>query len=147
MEKVRKALDSYSDNTLLDKIFFLELALFSFLTGNNDMHLKNFSMIESSSGWVLAPAYDLLNVAIVFPEDTEELALTLAGKKKKLNQTHFEQLGKGMGLTDKQVEGAFKRMTKNKPKALDWIDKSFLSDQMKDAYREVLKKRYAQIGC
>jgi serine/threonine-protein kinase HipA len=72
MEKIGKALNSYSENTLLDKIFYFELALFSFLTGNNDMHLKNFSMIESPSGWVLSPAYDLLNVAIVCPEDCLE---------------------------------------------------------------------------
>ena len=84
MEKVGKAIDSYSNNTLLDKIFYFELTLFSFLTGNNDMHLKNFSMMESPSGWILSPAYDLLNVTILNPEDTEELALTLAGKRKKL---------------------------------------------------------------
>ena len=67
MEKVGKAIDSYSNNTLLDKFFYFELTLFSFLTGNNDMHLKNFSMIESPSGWVLSTAYNLLNVSIVNP--------------------------------------------------------------------------------
>lgn len=82
MEKVGQALDTYSSNTLLDKTYFFDLALFSFMTGNNDMHLKNFSMVENPSGWGLAPAYDLLNVAIVFPEDKEEIALTLMGKKK-----------------------------------------------------------------
>ncbi len=146
MEKVGKALDQYSENTLLDKILYFELTLFSFLTGNNDMHLKNFSMIEGPSGWVLSRAYDLLNVAIVFPEDTEELALTLCGKKKKLKKEHFEQLGKGLNLTNKQTGGAFKRMLKNRPKALDWINRSFLSDEMKSAYKEVLEKRYQQIG-
>lgn len=142
MEKVGKALHAYSDNTLLDKIFFLELAVFSFLTGNNDMHLKNFSMIESSSGWVLAPAYDLLNVTIILPEDTEELALTLEGKKKKLNWTHFEKLGGGLGLTDKQIQGVKKRMFKNKSKALEWLDKSFLSDAVKESYKNLLESRY-----
>ena len=102
-------------------------------------------MIESPSGWVLSPAYDLLNVAIVFPEDTEELALTLSGKKNKLKQEQFEQLGKGLNLTNKQIEGAFKRMLKNLPKAMDWINRSFLSDDMKTAYKEVLEKRYKQI--
>ena len=145
MEKVGEALDKHSENTLLDKIFYFELALFSFLTGNNDMHLKNFSMIESPSGWVLSPAYDLLNVAIVFPEDTEELALTLSGKKNKLKQEQFEQLGKGLNLTNKQIEGAFKRMLKSLPKAMDWIHRSFLSDDMKTAYKEILEKRYKQI--
>jgi serine/threonine-protein kinase HipA len=145
MEKVGKALHAYSDNTLLDKIFFLELAVFSFLTGNNDMHLKNFSMIESPSGWVLAPAYDLLNVAIILPEDTEELALTLEGKKKKLNGGHFERLGLAIGLTAKQIQGVKKRMFRNKPKASGWLDKSFLSNEMKESYRELLESRYDKL--
>jgi len=145
MEKVGKALHNYSDNTMLDKVLFFELSVFSFLTGNNDMHLKNFSMIQSSSGWVLAPAYDLLNVAIVLPEDTEELALTLEGKKKKLKREHFERLGKGLELNEKQIQGVFKRMTKHKPVAIGWIDKSFLSDDMKEAYKNVLEMRYEQL--
>ncbi len=145
MEKVGKALDSYSGNTLLDKTFYFDLALFSFLTGNSDMHLKNFSMVESPSGWVLSPAYDLLNVAIVFPEDAEELALTLVGKKRKLKRAHFEQLGEELGMTSKQMQGAFNRMIKNKSSAFDWIDRSFLSKEMKTAYRDLLEKRYRQL--
>lgn len=146
MEKVGDALDSYSSNTLLDKIFFFELALFAFITGNNDMHLKNFSMIESPVGWQLAPAYDLLNVAIVFPEDQEELALTLSGKRKKLKYHHFQELGVRLGLTDKQIRGVFKRLVKNKPKAFKWIDQSFLSNNMKKAYKNVMDERYQQLG-
>ncbi|MFI0430912.1 HipA domain-containing protein [Mariniflexile sp. HMF6888] len=145
MEKVGKALDSYSNNTLLDKIFYFELAVFSFLTGNNDMHLKNFSMIESPSGWILAPAYDLLNVSIVLPEDTEELAITLEGKKRKLKKSHFEHLGQGLGLTNKQIQGVFKRMFKNKSKAIEWIDNSFLSEDMKTAYKDILEARYERL--
>ncbi len=145
MEKVGKAIDSHSDNTLLDKIFYYEIVLFSFLTGNNDMHLKNFSMIKRASEWTLSPAYDLLNVAIVLPDDTEELALTLAGKKNKLKRQHFEQLGKVLGLNIKQIDRTFKRFLLNKPKALKWIEKSFLSNDMKVAYKELIEKRYRQI--
>jgi len=146
MEKVGKALGSYSSNTLLDKTFYFDLAVFSFLTGNNDMHLKNFSMIEGPSGWVLSPAYDLLNVAIIFPEDPEELALTLVGKKKKLKREHFEQLGNRLDLTPKQIKGTFNRMMKNKSKAIDWIDRSFLSENMKIAYKDLLEEKYNQLG-
>ncbi|WP_319591942.1 HipA domain-containing protein [uncultured Draconibacterium sp.] len=145
MEKVGKALHAYSDNTMLDKIFFMELAVFSFLTGNNDMHLKNFSLIESSSGWVLAPAYDLLNVTIILPEDTEELALTLDGKKKKLNWRHFEKMGLDLGLTYKQIQGVRKRMIRNKAKAVEWLNKSFLSDEMKESYISLLECRYEKL--
>ena len=146
IEKVGKAIGDYSSNTLLDKVFFFELVLFSFLTGNNDMHLKNFSMIKNAYGWVLAPAYDLLNVAVVLPEDKEELALTLAGKRRKLKRKHFEQLGKELALTDKQVKGVFQRMEKNKQNAFDLIDRSFLSNKVKEKYKEVLDLRYEQVG-
>ena len=145
MEKIGKALHDYSGNTQLDKIFFFDLVLFSFLTGNNDMHLKNFSMIESASGWVLSPAYDLLNVSIELPEDTEELALTLDGKKKKLKREHFEKFGEGLGLTRVQIKRAFNRMVSNKPKATIWIDNSFLSNTTKAAYYKVIKQRYTQL--
>jgi serine/threonine-protein kinase HipA len=145
MEKVGKAINDYSDNTLLDKRNFLELGVFSFLTGNNDMHLKNFSMINNNNDWTLAPAYDLLNVTIINPEDTEELALTLCGKKKKLNWEHFEHLGNNLRLSEKQVAGIAKRFLKNKSKALQWIDHSFLSVSSKIKYKLLIEERYARL--
>lgn len=142
MEKIGKALNDYSDNTLLDKLYFLELTIFSFLTGNNDMHLKNFSMINIGEKWTLAPAYDLLNVAIVNPEDTEELALTLEGKKKKLKWEHFERLGLQLDLNQKQIKSIAKRFKKNKPIAAKCINNSFLSEEFKDKYKNLLEERY-----
>lgn len=146
MEKIGKALGSYSAFTLLDKIFYFELALFSFLSGNNDMHLKNFSMIESPSGWALSPAYDLLNASIVNPDDEEELALTLHGKKKKLKREDFEHFAEDLGLTEKQIQGTFKRIEKNKTKALDWISRSFLSEPVKAAYIEIFEARFKNLA-
>lgn len=142
LEKIGKALNDHSTNTLLDKLYFFELTLFCFLTGNNDMHLKNFSMINERESWSLAPAYDLLNVHIVNPQDTEELALTLEGKKKKLRKEHFKRFGKGLDLTDKQIEGVFLRLAKNKTLALEWIGNSFLSKDFQKAYRNILEERY-----
>lgn len=145
LEKISNAVHKYSDNTMLDKIFFFELVLFCFLTGNNDMHLKNFSMIKSISGWTLAPAYDLLNVNIVIPDDNEELALTLEGKKKNLKRKHFDHLAKNLGLTDRQTQGVYKRMIKNKSLATHWIYDSFLTEKMQQAYIEVMDSKYAQL--
>ena len=146
MEKVGKVIHTYSANTMLDKIIYFELSIFCFLTGNNDMHLKNFSMIKDSTGWLLAPAYDLLNVSIILPDDKEELALTLEGKKKKINIEHFLRFGKSLGLTDKQINSAFKRLVKNKPKAFNWIERSFLSYEMKEVYKNTLTIKYQQLG-
>ncbi len=145
LEKVGKAINSYSENPLLDILFFFELTLFSFLSGNNDMHLKNYSMIEAVPGWILSPAYDLLNVTIINPEDDEEFALTLQGKKKKIKREHFERLGVGLGLTPKQISGVFNRFHKNKAKAIHWINNSFLSHKMKETYSQLLEERYERI--
>ena len=145
MEKIGKALNSFSNNPLLDNIFFFEITLFSFLTGNNDMHLKNFSMIETISGWSLSPAYDLLNVVILNPKDTEELALTIQGKKRKLTKENLIHLGEELGLTSKQINSAFKRFIKNKKIAFNWIEASFLSLEMKEEYKNVLSERYSRI--
>ena len=142
MEKVGKALGSYSANPLLDKLFLFEITLFSYLTGNNDMHLKNFSMIHNKGKWTLAPSYDLLNVSIILPEDTEELALTLGGKKRKLTRKGFEMFGKDLGLNDKQIDGAFKRFFKNRPKAFQLIENSFLSEEMQNKYIALLDRRF-----
>ena len=142
MERVGKAIGQYSDYTLLDQLYFFELSVFCFLTGNNDMHLKNFSMINSGNKWVLAPAYDLLNVSIVNPGDKEELALTLEAKKKKLKRVNFEHLGKTLELNEKQIDAVFKRIIKNKIHSIDWIDKSFLSSDYKEKYKTSLKQKY-----
>lgn len=145
MEKVGKALQSYSENPILDKLFLFELTLFCYLTGNNDMHLKNFSMISKPSGWILAPAYDLLNVAIVNPDDKEELALTLESKKNKLKLEDFVKFGTRLELNEKQIKGVFKRFLKNKHQAINWIGKSFLSEKMKTNYLELLETRYSKV--
>lgn len=146
MERVGKALEQYTSNTLLDKLYLFELTVFSFITGNNDMHLKNFSMIRTEYGWALSPAYDLLNVAIVNPEDSEELALTLLGKKKKITKSNFIEFGLQLGLNDKQIQNVITRFNKNKSKALKLIEASFLSSKMKTNYINVLQERYDRLN-
>lgn len=145
MEKVGKAIGEHSVNTQLDKLYYFELALFSFISGNSDMHLKNFSMILSPYGWVLSPAYDLLNVALANPADNEELALTMVGKKRKLGRPQFDELAGRLGLTTRQRDGAYNRLQKNRHKALDWIEKSFLPNEAKEGYLSILESRYSQL--
>lgn len=145
LERIGRALGAYSANTLLDKTYFFELVIFCFLTGNNDMHLKNFSMINLNGEWKLAPAYDLLNVAIANPSDTEELALTLGGKKKNLKREHFTGLGETLGLNTRQIEGVINRFIKSRSLAFEWIDKSFLSIVLKEAYKSIMNERYKRL--
>ncbi len=142
MERIGKVIETYAENTLLDKLRLFELTIFSYLTGNNDMHLKNFSMIKTSYGWALSPAYDLLNVKIVNPEDTEELALTIAGKKKKITLKNFLDFGEGLELSKKQINSVLNRFQKLQKDALNLLEESFLSEEMQELYRDFLSAQY-----
>lgn len=145
MERVGKALAAYSDQSGIDLLFLFEIVLFSFLTGNNDMHLKNFSMIQSKVGWILAPSYDLLNVTIANPDDQEELALTMGGRKRKFTKKDFSDYGAELGLTERQLERVFARFEKQKPKALDLLKRSFLSVEMKGVFETLFEKRFERL--
>lgn len=141
MEKVGKAVAEHSSNTLLDLLRLFEVVLFSYITGNNDMHLKNFSLILTNENWTLAPAYDLLNVNLHIPEDTEEMALTIGGKKSKLTKSDFINLGLRIQLTEKQILNTFKRFVKAEKKMKNEITSSFLSSKNQMKYIELLETR------
>ena len=114
---------------------------FSWLTGNNDMHLKNFSLYQPNSDVRLTPAYDMLNAAIANPLDDEELALALNGKKKKLRDTDFEKTFETCGIQPKVFSNLKKKYIKLYPAFCDFIDSSFLDEQMKEGYKTLLAKR------
>lgn len=141
MESVGKTIGELSVNTLLDKLRFFELTVFNYVIGNNDMHLKNFSMWNSSMGWTLTPAYDLLNVKLIIPKDKEDMALNFGGKKFNFNKGYFDRFGELLKLNDKQVEVVYKRLMKWLPKAVGLIDRSFLSDENKDKYKDLVVNR------
>jgi serine/threonine-protein kinase HipA len=136
METLGKTIGELSANTLLDKMRFFELSVFNYIIGNNDMHLKNFSMWLTDQRWTLSPAYDLLNVKIILPKDQEDTALLLGGKKMNFNKEYFDQLGIVLKLNEKQIKGVYKRLQKWLPKALTLIEKSFLNEDLKKEYEE-----------
>ncbi|MHC5352767.1 HipA domain-containing protein [Myroides sp. LJL115] len=145
MEQLGNTIGELSTHTLLDKFRFFELAVFNFIIGNNDMHLKNFSMIHSDAGWVLAPAYDLLNVKIILPKDDEEIALLLGGKKKNHNRKYFEQFASLLQLNKKQMSAVFNRISKWLPKAEKLIRESFLSEELKVDYIKSINRQINQL--
>lgn len=145
MERVAKALRQFSADTLMDQLKYFELTVFCFLTGNNDMHLKNFSMIEKDGKWSLSPAYDLLNVNLANPKDKEELALSMEGKKRKFTRLHFERFGAHLGLNNKQIQGVFNRFEKNKSIAKSLIDLSFLSEGSREKYWKIMENQFKSL--
>jgi serine/threonine-protein kinase HipA len=146
-EQIGKAILKYSTNPGLDLVNFFELVLFSYLTGNADMHLKNFSLIQqANAGMVLSAAYDLVATKIVNPADDEELALTLNGKKKKIKKADFVAAFNTLRLHTKQQDNIFKKMIKAKTAWIEMIRVSFLSQEFKDQYVELLNRLFEKIS-
>ena len=142
--QLAETIKRYSAAPMLDVQRFWEVVLFSWITGNSDMHCKNFSLIDSGNGeYVLSPAYDLLAVLLADPADTEEMAMsfTVGGEKSGFNHdtfmTAFTQSGISVSVAEKMIE----RMKGCIPKWKELISLSFLPEKMKTSYCALLEKR------
>ena len=146
MEQVGSAILKHCDNAGFDALRFFDLSIFCFLTGNADMHMKNFSLIYDLESEVrLAAAYDLLPTVLLLPEDKDESALTLNGKKRKLQRSDFESFGNNLSLNTRQVANAFKRLKNGMESALELIDYSFCSDNTKKRYSALISERFRRL--
>lgn len=148
-ERIAKLIHQHSSAPLLDVVNFWEVVLFSWLTGNADMHLKNFSLFRPADDYILTPAYDLLSTALAMPEDDEELALTLNGKKKRIKREDFEKAMRDSGIDEKAIANLFARFSKAIPKWHELIDVSFLPTDLQEAYHDkidTMAKRISILG-
>lgn len=141
-EQIAKLIQKYSSTPKLDLINFWEQVLFSWITGNADMHLKNFSLYsQQQDKYELTPAYDMLSTALIMPEDTEELALTLNGKKRKIKKQDFILAIQASGIEDKIIENLFKKFIKAKQSWLNFINQSFLPENMQERYKKFISTK------
>lgn len=145
-ETIGKTILRYSSVPKMDLTNFMEVLLFSWIVGNNDMHLKNFSLYEPKEGKPrLTPAYDMLNAAIVNPRDREELALTLNGRKSKIEADDFVKAAKTLGLPDNVMPNLFAKYKAHEEKFITCIMDSFLVEELKDAYVELIRRRIEKL--
>ena len=145
-EQIAKLILRYSAAPKLDLAKFWEIVLFSWITGNSDMHLKNFSLYAPIQGNPqLAPAYDLLNTLLVMPSDTEELALTLNAKKKKIMLQDFQKAVANSGLEEKVFLNILRKYQAVKNEWFAFIERSFLPPEMKTAYIQMITNRMSRL--
>lgn len=147
-QQLVETIKKYSSAPMLDVQRYWEVVLFSWLTGNSDMHCKNFSLIDMGNGeYTLAPAYDLLAVLLVDPEDTEEMAMsfTVGGEKKGFNRDTFMTAFTQSGITSAIAEKMIGRMKGYVPQWKELITLSFLPEKMKESYCLLLDKRIAAL--
>lgn len=142
IEQIGKGILKYSSFPGNDLINLFELVLFSFLTGNADMHLKNFSLIRDEIDDIkLSPSYDLLSTKLLIPNDPEESALSINGKKNKLKRNDFDYLADKFGIHIKARDSIYKKFYGTINAWNQTIDKSFLSDEFKSNYQQLIVER------
>ena len=148
MERLVPVLDKYCTFPHLEKLNLFRLSLFSFVTGNEDMHLKNFSLLTHDGKVGLSPAYDLLNTTIALTAAQEEVALSLSGKKRRLKRSEWLDYWatKRLGLTEKSVQSVLADFGQAVPNWRTLLQSSFLSSEGKEAYSSLLNSRLALLG-
>ena len=145
-EQIAKTIRKYSAAPGLDLTKFWTIVIFSWVVGNSDMHLKNFSLYApNETDYILTPAYDLLNTLLVIPEDAEELALTLNGKKSRLTRYDFELAMLSSGLNEKVISNIFNRFKRITPQWEACIRSSFLPQHLQDTYWSLIQQRIARL--
>lgn len=143
MEKLVKVIDDYCTFPAIAKADFFKRILFCFITGNEDMHLKNFSVITKAGKTTLAPVYDFLNSSISIKNPQEELALSLKGKKSNFRATEIIDYyaKERLELSDKTIDVILSDMNKSISKWTELVEISFLSDVMKEKYLNLMEDR------
>jgi serine/threonine-protein kinase HipA len=145
-EQIAKGVITYTQNPLLDAVKFYEQVIVSFLIGNNDMHLKNFSLIaKDNKHYALAPAYDMVAVKLLIPEDQEELALNLNGKKRKIKRLDFNEAMAKAQIPVKAIENLWNRIEKGMQQWQELIACSFLSEENKSILIPLIADRAKQL--
>jgi serine/threonine-protein kinase HipA len=143
IEKVAKITNKYTTNKGLEILRLFELVLFCYLTGNADMHLKNFALLENTFGeYELAPAFDLLSTALVIPDDKEESALTINGKKSRITKGDFDTLASSMDINEKVIFRIYNKFNSVLPTWIEFIKQSYLSKAMQDKYIQLIKAKH-----
>jgi serine/threonine-protein kinase HipA len=143
MEKVATIIDTFCTFPAIEKVKLFKLTLFNFLAGNEDQHLKNFSLITKDNKITFTPFYDLINTTISLSNPVEEIALPLKGKKSKLNKSVFITYWakERLGLNEQVIDQTLNSIAKKFEMWIELINKSFLSKEMKDKYVSLLDKR------
>ena len=145
-ERCSKVISRYSSRPLMDQTELFLRLVFCFLTGNSDMHLKNFSLIETSEGsgdYILSPAYDLLPVNLIMPQDKEEFALPMNGRKNNLRKKDFLIFAETSGIPKEAANKMILFLLSKKRSLLSLCAESWLPDDMKEIFAELIESRCA----
>lgn len=147
-ERCAKIIKKYSSRVGIDMTEFYIRLVFSFIVGNSDMHLKNFSLIETaeySNEYVLSSAYDLLPVNANMPADKEQFALPMNGKKTNIQKKDFLIFAENCGISRTIAENLIKSLLKLTPKWISMCENSLLPTELKNRLTAIITERSATL--
>jgi serine/threonine-protein kinase HipA len=147
-ERCAKIIEKYSSRKGLDMTELFMRLVFSYIVGNSDMHLKNFSLLESGEGtgeYSLSPAYDLLCVNTIMPEDTEQFALTMNGKKTNIRKKDFLVFADRCAIPEISAEKMIRKLVSMQERFVSMCEDSLLPEHMKDALTTLIHERLSNI--
>lgn len=149
MERVAKVVEDFCTFPLPQKQELFRRTIVVFLTGNEDHHVKNFSILTSPKGLrELTPAYDMVCSTIALGRPREELGLPLRGKKARLRREDLVDYygGERLGLRKPAIDRVLDEVSAAQPVWDDLLARSFLSESMKERFADVLTGRRAVLG-
>ncbi len=145
-EQCAKVIRKFSSRSGLDLTELYMRVVFSYVVGNSDMHLKNFSLMALDStqqNYILSPAYDLLPVNLLLPEDTEEFALALNGKKRNITRKDFLRFAENCGIEQKTAVRLIRSICSRYAKYENAVRESFLPQDMQETFIKLMQERMA----
>ena len=147
-ERCSKIVSQYSIQPGLDRSELFLRVVFSFAVGNSDMHLKNFSLVETkecSGEYVLSRAYDMLPVNVIVPEDQDQMALTINGKKRNLHRNDFLAFASTSGIAGEAARKMMQHVIAMKPVYLRLCKESYLPTALRDSLILLIENRVAAL--
>lgn len=145
-ERIANFIKKHSNVPGLDLVNLFERALLFFVLGNGDAHLKNFSLLKKEEvGYLLSPAYDIVNSRLVLPAEKEEMCLSIQGKRNNISKKDFHGLSENLGLNSKQAHNALERLSGLRSSIEMMIEESFLEERLRNRFIEIFKERMKRI--
>ena len=108
------------------------------------MHLKHFSLIETaeaSGEYILSAAYDMLSTNVVIPDDKEQMALTINGKKQNIRRKDFINYAEAIDIDGKVAEKIIKKIVNLKDKYITMCRESYIPNSMKTSLEKLIEER------
>ena len=143
VEQIGKKIKEISTAPGYDLQLFFGRVVLNFIVANADAHLRNYTMRYLGNDKRLSPAYDIVCSRLAIPEEKEESALNINGKKSNLTRADFDKLADNLKTP---MEVGYENF-QNKFNAIkDIIEASKLSGESQSRFIDLIRERLRRLN-